>query len=90
MLKAGYFNAQKLAELEVYVTLLDDDSSMPKSKLEEAIKNMKETQQRIANIQTQAEEMQMRANRYLASQEDITGIGQYGNKLYEQAMTTQM
>ena len=90
MLKAGYFNVQKLAELEVYVTLLDDDSSMPKSKLEEAIKKMKETQQRIANIQTQAEEMQMRANRYLASQEDITGIGQYGNKLYEQAMTTQM
>lgn len=90
MLKAGYFNAQKLAELEVYVALLDDDSSMPKSKLEEAIKKMKETQQRIANIQTQAEEMQMRANRYLASQEDITGIGQYGNKLYEQAMTTQM
>lgn len=90
MLKAGYFNAQKLAELEVYVALLDDDSSMPKSKLEEAIKKMKETQQRIANIQTQAEKMQMRANKYLASQEDITGIGQYGNKLYEQAMTTQM
>ncbi len=89
MLKAGYFTAQRLAELEVYVSLLDDDSSMPKSKLEEAIKKMKEAQQRIANIQTQAQQLQMQADKFIANQQDITGIGQYGNQLINQAMTTQ-
>lgn len=88
MLKAGYFTAQRLAELEVYVSLLDDDSSMPKSKLEEAIKKMKEAQQRIANIQTQAQQLQMQADKFIANQQDITGIGQYGNQLINQAMTT--
>lgn len=88
MLKAGYFNNQKLSELEVYVDLLDDDSSMPKSKLEEAIKKMKESQQRIADIQTQAQALQMRANKFIANQQDITGIGQYGNQLINQAMAT--
>ena len=89
MLKAGYFTAQRLAELEVYVSLLDDDSSMPKSKLEEAIKKMKEAQQRIANIQTQAQQLQMQADKFIANQQDITGIGQYGNQLINQAMTTE-
>ena len=88
MLKAGYFNNQKLSELEVYVDLLDDDSSMPKSKLEEAIKKMKESQQRIADIQTQAQQLQMQANNFIANQQDITGIGQYGNQLINQAMAT--
>ena len=32
---------QKLSELEVYTDLLDDDSSMPKQKLEKAIKRAK-------------------------------------------------
>ena len=89
MLKAGYFTAQRLAELEVYVSLLDDDSSMPKSKLEEAIKKMKEAQQRIANIQTQAQQLQMQADKFIANQQDITGIGQYGNQLINQAMATE-
>lgn len=89
MLKAGYFTAERLSELETYVSLLDDDSSMPKSKLEEAIKKMKESQQRIAEIQTQAQQLKMRADRFIANQQDITGIGQYGNQLINQAMTTQ-
>ena len=88
MLKAGYFTAERLAELEVYVSLLDDDSSMPKSKLEEAIKKMKESQQRIADIQTQAQQLKMQANNFIANQQDITGIGQYGNQLINQAMAT--
>lgn len=90
MLKAGYFNSQKLSELEVYTELLDDDSSMPKSKLQEAVKKMKETQQRIADIQSQAQALKMQANKYIANQQDITGIGQYGNQLLNQAMSTNM
>lgn len=90
MLKAGYFNSQKLSELEVYTELLDDDSSMPKSKLQEAVKKMKETQQRIADIQSQAQALKMQANKYIANQQDITGIGQYGNQLLNKAMSTNM
>ena len=86
MLKAGYFNSQRLSELEVYVELLDDDSSMPKTKLLEAIKRMKATQNRITEIQNQAQQMQMQAEQYLGTQSDINGIGQFGNNMINQAM----
>lgn len=86
MLKAGYFSQEKLSELEVYVDLLDDDSSMPKAKLQEAVKRMKENQQKISEIQTQAQQLQMRADKYLGTQQDIAGIGQRGNELYNRAM----
>ncbi len=86
MLKAGYFSPEKLSELEIYVDLLDDDSSMPKSKLQEAVKRMKENQQKISEIQTQAQQLQMKADKYLGTQQDIAGIGQRGNELYNQAM----
>ena len=86
MLKAGYFNSQKLSELEVYVELLDDDSSMPKNKLIEAIKKIKETQQRISEIQSEAEQLQMRADKYLGTQSDIANIGKIGNEMINQAM----
>lgn len=85
MLQAGYFNAQKLSELEVYVSLLDDDSSMPKQKLEEAVKHMKKVQERIAQINTVAQEMQARANQFIGNQQDIASIGQMGTQMYEQA-----
>ncbi len=86
MLKAGYFNSQKLSELEVYVELLDDDSSMPKNKLIEAIKKIKETKQRISEIQSEAEQLQMRADKYLGTQSDIANIGKIGNEMINQAM----
>lgn len=86
MLKAGYFHPQKLSELEVYVELLDDDSSMPKSKLVEAIKKIKETQQRISQIQTQAQQLQMKVDKFLGTQSDIANIGKFGNEMIDQAM----
>lgn len=86
MLKAGYFSQQRLSELEVYTDLLDDDSSMPKQKLQEGIKKIKEIQSRIAEVQTEAQELQMRANRYLGSQADIAGIGQMGSNMINQAL----
>ncbi len=86
MLKAGYFSSQRLSELEVYVGLLDDDSSMPKSKLEEAVKKMKEVQGKIANIQSQAQQLQMEAEQYLGTQGDINNIGQMGTNMINQAM----
>ena len=85
MLQAGYFSPQRLGELEVYVSLLDDDSSMPKQKMEEAIKHIKAVQDQIGQIQAQAETLQTQANNYIGQQQDITAIGNYGNQLYSQA-----
>jgi hypothetical protein len=65
LLKNGFFNVQRLSELEIYVKLLDDDSTMPKAKLEEAIELMKEEQRKIAMINAQAQLMQQRANQFL-------------------------
>lgn len=70
LLKAGYFNIQRLSELEIYVKLLDDDSTMPKAKLEEAIELMKEEQRKIAAINAEAQIMQQRANQFLNADPD--------------------
>ncbi len=68
MFKAGMFNIQKLPELKIYVKLLDDDATMPKAKLEEAIRLMEEEQQKIAQINAQAQLMQQRANQFLSNE----------------------
>ena len=65
LLKAGYFNAQRLSELKTYVQLLDDDSVMPKNKLQEAIDIMEEEQMKIAQINAQVQTMQMRAKAFM-------------------------
>lgn len=61
----GMFNVQRLPELKIYAKLLDDDSNMPKTKVEEAIEMMEEEQEKIAMIQAQAQMMQQRANQFL-------------------------
>jgi hypothetical protein len=63
----GYFNVQRLGELKVYTQLLEDDSVMPKAKLEEAIELMEAEQEKIAMIKAQAQIMQQRANMFLNS-----------------------
>lgn len=63
--KAGMFNVQKLSELKIYTQLLDNDATAPKVKLEEAIKMMEEEQQKIAQINAQAQIMQQRANNFI-------------------------
>lgn len=70
MFQAGLFNVQRLAELKVYVNLLDDDSVMPKAKLEEAIEMMEAEQRKIAEINAQAQIMQQRANQFLMEDPD--------------------
>ena len=70
LLNNGYFSIQRLAELKIYAKVLDDDSTMPKQKIEEAITYMEEEQQRIAMIEQQAQLMQERANQFLMSDPD--------------------
>lgn len=69
-LTQGYFSVQRLAELKIYVKLLDDDSVVPKMKLLEAIKYMEEEQMRIAQIQAKAQEMQQRAFQFINGDAD--------------------
>ena len=88
MLKAGYFHPEKLSELEVYTDLLDENSSMSKQKLQQAIKKEKEIQQRISDIQTQGQQLQMQVDKFLGTQADIENIGQLGNQMIDQAMPT--
>ena len=61
----GFFTAQRVSELETYVSVLDDDSVAPKVKIMEAIEHMKEEQRKIAMIEAQAQMMQQRANQFL-------------------------
>lgn len=65
LLTGGYFNIQRLAELETYANVLDDDSVAPKIKILEAIEHMKEEQRKIAMIDAQAKLMQQRASQFL-------------------------
>ena len=70
LLSQGYFTAQRVGELETYVSVLDDDSVAPKMKILEAIEHIKEEQRRIAMIQAQAQLMQQRANQFLMEDPD--------------------
>jgi hypothetical protein len=70
MFQSGLFNVQKLSELKIYVKLLDDDSVMPKAKLEEAVRLMEEEQQKIVAMDAEAKIMQQRANQFLMGDPD--------------------
>lgn len=70
LLKAGYFSVEKLSELKTYCDTLDDDSTMPKAKLEKAIEKMEEEQRKIAEIQAQAQMLKQRASTFLDSDPD--------------------
>lgn len=70
LLLQGFFNQQRLPELEVYAKLLDDDAVAPKAKIMEAIEYMKKEQRKIAQIQAQAQMMQQRARQFLAEDPD--------------------
>ena len=67
LFKAGFFNVQRLPELEVYAKLLPDDSTMPKQDILKAVELMKEEQEKIAMINAQAQLMQQRANQFINS-----------------------
>ncbi len=70
LLKGGYFAPQNIGQLKVYVKTLDDDSVMPKQKLEEVIKDHEREQQRIAQINAEAQMMQQRAMQFLMEDPD--------------------
>ena len=70
MLKGGYFSPELIGQLKIYVKALDDDSTMPKQKLTELIEEYEEEQQRIAEMNAQAQMMQQQAMQFLMSDPD--------------------
>lgn len=70
LLKSGYFNTQRLPELELYASVLPDDSTMPKQALLEIIKKEKEKQAYIAKVDVQTQRMFQNANQFINSDPD--------------------
>lgn len=70
MLIQGLLSAERVGELSIYAELLDDDSVAPKTKIKEAVELIRQEQQKIAQIQAQAQAMQQRANMFLMEDAD--------------------
>ena len=70
MLLQGLLSSQRVGELAIYAELLDDDSVAPKQKIKEAVELIRAEQQKIAQIQAQAQAMQQRANQFLMEDPD--------------------
>ena len=71
LLTNGLFSTQRMPELKLYVKTLDDDSVMPKQKLETVIEEWEKEQQRIALIQAQGQLLKQRAQQYLMGDPDL-------------------
>ncbi len=87
LLIQGFFNVQRMSELETYAEVLDDDSVAPKLKIMEAIEHMKQEQRRIAEFEARAAEMQQRAQQFLT--EDVDGQAQQIADAQSQLMAEQ-
>ena len=70
LLMNGLFTPQRLSEFKAYVEALDDDSVAPKQKLLTIIEKAEEEQQKIAQINAQAQMMQQRASQFLMGDPD--------------------
>ena len=70
LLLQGFFSAQRVGELEIYESVLDDDAVAPKMKIKEAIDNIKDQQRKIAMIDAQARAMQQKAQQFLMEDPD--------------------
>ena len=85
MLLQGLLSAERVGELAIYAELLDDDSVAPKQKIKEAVELIRAEQQKIAQIQAQAQAMQQRANQFLMEDADSQA-----SELAEAQMMAQM
>lgn len=65
LFKNGFFNVQRLNELKIYANILPDDSTMPKQDILKAIELEEQEQEKIAQINSQAQLMMMRANQFI-------------------------
>ena len=85
LVQSSLFLPQNQQLLEDYVNLLDDSSTMPKSKLLDLIKRRKERTQAIQQMQLQAQKLQTQAQQLIANQQDIVSISQIGDQMVNEA-----
>ena len=65
LLTAGLFTTQRMPELKLYIKTLDDDSVMPKQKLQDLVDVWEQEQRKIAAIEARSQAMLQRANSFL-------------------------
>ena len=70
LLKAGWFAPERIGQIKSYVETLPDNSTMPKQRILEMIKRQEQEQEKIAQIQAQAQDMIQRAGAFLNSDMD--------------------
>ena len=70
LLSNGLFSTQRIPELKLYVKTLDDDSVMPKQKLLDLLDEWDKEQQKIAQMNAQAQIMQQNAQQFLMGDVD--------------------
>ena len=66
-LKEGFFNAQRVNELKYYAEALPDDSVAPKQELLDICEKIEEEQEKIEQINAQAQMMQQRYNEFIGA-----------------------
>lgn len=64
-LKAGFFTGQRVNELRYYAEALPDDATAPKQELLQICDKIKEEQEKIAQINAQAQLLQQNYNNYV-------------------------
>ena len=70
LLVQGFFNAQRVGELDIYERVLPDDSVAPKRQIRDAINYVKEEQRKIAQIQARADMLMQNANNFISADPD--------------------
>lgn len=88
--KSNLFLPENQQLLEDYVGLLDEFSTMPKSKLLELLKRRKERSKAIEEMQMQAEQMKLESQQNIANQMDIDNIANQGYQMINEATQNEM
>ncbi len=87
LLTAGMFTSQRIPELKLYVQALDDDSNMPKQKVLDVIAEWEREQQKIAQINIEAQMMEQNFNQFINS--DVDGQASQMADVMRQLQTKQ-
>lgn len=88
LLTQGLLHPDRLSEFEAYVNALDDDAVAPKAKLVEIVKNSKNKQAQIAQMEADTQAMMQRVERFLLEDPDTQAseIAQSMNPMTQGAM----
>ena len=66
----GYLRSDRVGELEIYTSLLDDDALAPKRKLEDACRRIRAEEQKVAQIKAKAQLLRQKVRNFFMSDLD--------------------